>query len=228
MYVPSYVPEQIEIPGNVAEARWSIVVGFVRRVLFLHFLTLLCIILIGYLPIGAAPLEASLPLLAASLIGLSIMRNIGKGKSWEQILSALAAPTLFISLGQIVAHFGQHGWPAWSISVGPAVAVAYVVIAGRDLSFLGMFVFSAGVSSVVLCVWSGEMGRRELFQTLAVNLAYLFFYVYDAAAILTRRRLGEDWGAVLDLYRDTLNFITYPLRVWKHWRKHRIWSIPKL
>ncbi|HCD99673.1 MAG TPA: hypothetical protein DER07_01365, partial [Armatimonadetes bacterium] len=62
---------------------------------------------------------------------------------------------------------------------------------------------------------------------LAANAAYLFFLVYDLAAVLTRRLPKEEWGAVVDLYRDALNFLTYSVRVVRHWRKHRIWSATK-
>lgn len=228
MYVPSYVPEPIEISGNVAEQKWSVVVGFVRRVSVIHFVTLLLIIGLAMLPIASAPLGASLPMLATTLVGLSITRNVGKGKRWEQVLSALLAPTLFLSLAQVISHYSQRGWPTWSLALGPAIAVAYVLIAGRDLSFLGMFVFSAIFSSLATGYAVSGLGGKFVVETLAINLGFLFFYVYDLAALLTRRRLGEEWGAVLDLYRDVLNCITYPIRVWRHWKKHQIWAIPKL
>jgi hypothetical protein len=50
--------------------------------------------------------------------------------------------------------------------------------------------------------------------------------VYDNASLLARRRLGEELGAVVDLYRDVLNVFGWVVRVLAHWRKHRIWNIP--
>jgi FtsH-binding integral membrane protein len=77
---------------------------------------------------------------------------------------------------------------------------------------------------VVLFGWLiGETGRR-ITEACLINVVYLSYLVYDLAALLTRRRLGEEVGAVLDLYRDVLNMFSYPIRVWKHWRTHKIWS----
>jgi hypothetical protein len=55
----------------------------------------------------------------------------------------------------------------------------------------------------------------------AAGLGYVLFFVYDLAALLSRRRLREVPAAVADLYRDLLNFITYSVRIVLHWRRFR-------
>ncbi|MFN8220199.1 MAG: hypothetical protein U0S12_08740 [Fimbriimonadales bacterium] len=227
MHIPSYVPEPIEIPGNVAEERWPVVVGFVRRVMLLHLGTLAVAIGLATAPFRPMPLSGSLPMLLGCLLGLSLMRRFGKGKPWEQTVSALLAPLLLFALGLVGKEIRNLGWPFGAVIAGPAVATLYVLFARRDLSFLGMFLMGLAGSSVAIFVACRQLGVAGVFEALALNAGYLFYYVYDLAALLTRRRLGEEWGAVLDLYRDVLNMFSYPLRVWRHWRKHRIWSLLK-
>ncbi len=226
MYVPSYVPEQIEINGNVAEAKWSVIVGFIRRVTTMHLVTILVVAFLVDLPVAVMGLEASVPFLLAALIGLSLTRGIGKGKRWEQQLSWVLAPVMLVTLASLLRELGNLNWPIAAMVVGPAIACAYAWVAGRDLSFLGMFLFAAGISTAVLVTLCREW-RIQAIEAAVVNGVWVFYYVYDLAALLTRRRLGEEWGSVLDLYRDVLNVTTYPIRVLRHWVKYRLWSIPK-
>lgn len=227
MYVPSYAPEPIEITGSVAEEKWPVIVGFVRRVSLLYLATLALAISLSSAPFTPMPLSASLPLLLATLVGLSIMRKFGKGKSWEPGLSGLLAPLLFFSLGLVGKELRHLNVPVWAMFSGPAVATVYVMIARRDLSFLGMFLFGLAGSSALIFYYCQVAGEGRLLTSLLANGAFLFYFVYDLAALLTRRRLGEELGAVIDLYRDVLNVFSYPFRVWRHWREHRIWAIPK-
>lgn len=228
MHVPSYVPEPIEIQGNVAEESWPVVVVFVRRVALLYLVTLAVAIGLTAAPFTPMPLTASLPLLLGTLLGLSAVRKFARGQSWEQSISAMLAPMLFFALGLVGKELRHVGVPVWAVFSGPAVATAYVIIARRDLSFLGMYLFGVAGSSFMIFLYCHTYGGGRLFESLLVNGIFLFYYVYDLAALLTRRRLGEEWGAVLDLYRDVLNIFSYPIRVWRHWKTHRIWSIPKL
>ena len=69
------------------------------------------------------------------------------------------------------------------------------------------------------------MGKVEGAQALSWNAIYLTFYVYDLASLLARRRIGEEWAAVVDLYRDVLNVFGWIVRVFAHWRKHKIWNV---
>lgn len=226
MYVPPYVPQQIEIPGNVASEPYLVRLGFIRRVVALHFLSVLIILGLAYFPRTFTPAQsAGLALL--SLLGLSLVRGLVKGKRYEQVLSAIVAPFLFLALAQLIAIGPERGWPQWILGVAPAGILVYVLACGRDLSFMGMFVL-CGLFNLAILIAARlflVVDARVFWEMVAIGIGFIFFFVYDLAALLTRRRLGEEVGAVLDLYRDVLNFTTYTVRVVRHWRKHRIWSL---
>ncbi|MEQ1935041.1 MAG: hypothetical protein ABL962_14375 [Fimbriimonadaceae bacterium] len=226
MYVPPFIPQQIEIPGNVAQESYSVRLGFVRRTVGFHFLTIVAILAISYLPLNLG-IRDSIILTLASLVALSLVRGLVKGKHYEQVLSALFAPMLFYGLGQLIAGGSTRGWPQWTVIIGPAAAWIYSMLCGRDLSFVGMWVMSSLAKTLVSCglALAGVFSWQIALEILLIGYAYLAFFVYDLACLLTRRRLGEEGGAVLDLYRDLLNCITYPIRIIQHWRKHRIWSL---
>ena len=145
----------------------------------------------------------------------------------EQRVSAVLLPFLLVSVGCLSSHLAQNGWAVWAIPFAVLSGSAYVALCGRDLSFVGMF-FASVAGSVALSavvVWARGWEGFALYQAAAIAAGFAFYYVYDLAALLSRRRLREEWGAVVDLYRDLLNFIGYVPRVWTHWKKHRIWSI---
>lgn len=226
MYVPPFVPQQIEIPGNVATEPYMARLGFIRRVVVAHFLSVGIVVGLAYLPRVIDTMQAGIMTLA-SLLSLSLIRGLVKGKNYEQIISGVVAPLLFIGLSQLVAIGPERGWPQWVIAIGPAGIMLYTALCGRDLSFMGMFMLTSLFEIIVLvaCAFAGLFAAKIAFEVGVIGIATIFFLVYDLAALLTRRRLGEEVGAVLDLYRDVLNFTTYTVRVIRHWRKHRIWSL---
>ena len=142
MYVPSYVPDPIEIEGNVAEERWAVTVEFIRRVVFLHFISLLLIGVVALSPVTEKDLPYCAVFLTVVLVLLSAIRNLAKGKHFEQVLSLVLAPVLILAMGLLLKALHAMGWPTWAMGTGPPVALAYVIFARRDLSFLGMFFFS--------------------------------------------------------------------------------------
>lgn len=230
MYVPPYVPQPIEISGNVAQESYLVRLGFVRRVALAHFLTVIIAACLSTLPMTPAvePLLAGLSVFVV-LIVLSLVRGVAKGRAADQRMSIAVLPILLVALAIWIRALSDRGWAVWALGVGAAAALAYIFLCGRDLSFVGMFVIPAVVSSIIVvaAAWQLETATWALLAGLALNAIYLFYFVYDLAALLTRRRLGEEWGAVADLYRDVLNLFTYPIRVYHHWRDHRIWIPPK-
>lgn len=226
MVVPPFVPPQIEIPGNVAEERYDVRLGFVKRVAWLYVLSTLAVAGSAMSPLRLN-LFGSTGSLIASLVVLSITRYAAKGKHVEQVLSSVFFPLVLLSLGHLLRQLHELGYPVWTLCTTPAAVGLYVLICGRDLSFAGMFFLGFLFQCLAISVvgyWQ-EMGGALIFESLVVAGAYLFYVVYDLAALQTRRHLGEEVGAVLDLYRDVLNVFTYPVRVVKHWREHRIWSV---
>ena len=69
--------------------------------------------------------------------------------------------------------------------------------------------------------WLGYSGV-QITTSMVLGLAYFSYYIYDLAALLQRRKGQDPWLAVMDLYRDILNFVSYTFRVIHHWRNFRI------
>lgn len=221
MIVPPFMPEPIEIHDNVADQRFKVMVRFIKVTVMLHVLTVLLVVLLGYTV--ALPFEKKAMWLVffGSLVVLSIMRGAVKGRHWEMYCSAALLPITLLSFSQVLPA------PAWSILVGPLCALIFVLLCGQDLSFLGMFMFALLGSLLTIGITSGvgALPSENVIPLCLGTAAYLAYLVYDLAMITRRRRKDEALGAAVDLYRDLLNFLTYPIRVWNHWRKHRIWSV---
>ena len=224
MNVPPFVPPPIEIRGNVAEEAHAVRLRFIRTVVAMYAVSILVVVGASFaaIEIGQYDLVAIL----ASLLLLSAVRAVEKGRPIEPQISLAVSVILFLSLGEFVHRCLISNWPIWALLVGVACLVVYTYSCGRDLSFMGMWGLSVVVSTVLI------FGLGRFLQTplsslgiaLAANAAFITYWVYDLAALQTRRRLGEEVGAVLDLYRDVLNMFSYPIRVWNHWRTHKIWS----
>jgi len=119
------------------------------------------------------------------------------------------------------------GFPIWSAVYGVGFAYIYTFVCGRDFSFVGQFVLSLIVSSVALSLLSLALNHKGIYaaEALGWNAIFLSYFVYDGASLLSRRRVGEEIAAVVDLYRDVINFFGYVPRVVHHWHKHRIWQL---
>jgi FtsH-binding integral membrane protein len=226
MNVPPFIPPQIEIPSNVAEAKYPVRIAFVKRVVGLHSAYWAVILGLALIPLPAASLGLAASVVFGSLLGLSLVRGLAKGWRHEQLLSALCVPPLTFGLVMLVQVTVAFGLPFWVWGLGPISTLMYAMLCGRDLSFVGMFVMTSlgSCGTILFGAQFDWFTKPMLWESLIGLLAFLLFFVYDLAALQTRRRLGEELGAVLDLFRDLLNFLTYPIRVISHWRRHRIWS----
>lgn len=228
MNVPPFIPSQIVIPGNVAEEKYDVRVRFVKRVAVLHSATVGFVLALAMLPVvEVVPFRLGLIGFFAGLLGLSLVRGLAKRWRHEQRLSAIFVPLVIGGLAVMVRSATiDAGWPLWVFGLPSLGHLLYVVLCGRDLSFLGMFVLvSAGLSAFTIGAAWLDPGEQPYTMLWLAMVAYTAYFTYDLAAIQTRRRLREEMGAVLDLYRDLLNFTTYPVRVIRHWRTHRIWSM---
>jgi hypothetical protein len=157
---------------------------------------------------------------------MSLARTLIASRKWEIAVSFFLLVAFLVLLGDVAGGLNDAGWPVEAPAAGIGAAVLYSLLCGRDLSYVGMFVLSAIASTTALCLI--YIGAGATLGTVAIaiglNLAVLLYFVYDIAALLSRRRLGEELGAVADLYRDLLNVFGYSIRVVRHWQTHRIWS----
>ena len=228
MYVPPYVPQPLEIPGNVAQEPYPVRLAFVRRVSAAHFLTVLISGAMALVPMPSVGAASAALVLLGILLLLSMVRGLAKGREADQRLSVFLLPVLLFGVAVWFRALYFEGWAIWALGIGISCALIYTLLCGRDLSFVGMFVLALAASSATIAAicWQTGIGALSAWAAISLNAAFLFYYVYDLAALLTRRRLGEEWGAVVDLYRDVLNGLAYPIRVYHHWRKHNIWTPP--
>lgn len=161
-------------------------------------------------------------LLVSGLVLLTFVRRLLKSGPVESSISiglALANTVLFVSL---LASMNQWGFPSWSVGVSGLAILCYVAACGRDFSFLGFI----AVPSLTLLV-------LELFLVLArmsppaghlawiTVLTILTYTSYDLAMIMKRRTTSEVLTTFADFQRDLINLVTYPIRIYSHWRKYR-------
>ncbi len=224
MYVQPYFPEQIEIPGNIASEAYDTRLSFIRRTVALHLVSAALVASVTlWLP---SPLGPTLTLWTwlSLLVALSATRLVAHRGKADLIVSSMILPAMLLALGWTIRWALDLGWPVWSLGLPLAGVAFYTLACGRDFSFIGLWMLSAVliVGTVSVVAWLTHPGLLSSVNAATFALAYLSYYVYDLAALLTRRRRGEEIGAVVDLYRDVLNFTTYTGRIVQHWRKFRI------
>ena len=228
MIVPNYMPDPIEVPGNVTTERYSVRLAFIRRVIGLYMASLGLIWGFTMAPIPHFGIEPSLVVLIAFLLILEFVRIRWRGKRQEPIVSCVVFIPVILLLALSLRELQIAKFPVWAFFVGPTCAAIYASLCGRDFSFVGCFFLSLIASSVMVAVGSISLRLSGPSATCALltNFAYLLYWVYDLAALMARRRIGEEAAAVVDLYRDVFNIFGYIPRVIYHWKKHRIWVVP--
>lgn len=229
MYVHNYIPEPLEVPGNVTEAPYAERLNYIRRVGELHGMSVAAVAAVALWAMPHVPVAWSGVAFLAMLVGLDVVRIRLRGRHVESTVSAWALPILIVVTAAFVRSLSDVGIPVWALGTGLAAALAYAGLCGRDFSFVGQYALSLIVSSVSIAgiaVWQ-HLPRGTVAAAIAINTGYLSFSTYDMASLLSRRRRGEEFAAVVDLYRDVLNIFGYTVRVARHWRKYRIWTGPK-
>jgi FtsH-binding integral membrane protein len=229
VYVPNYVPEALEVPGNITEAKYMARVYFIRRVMALHLVSLGILALLAIVPFPSTGVKAPLIVLSALLLLLDFVRIGLRGRRIEAIGSGAALPCVLLAVAWLVSEFQRIGVPVWCLLVGPLFCGLYTLFCGRDFSFVGCFALALVGSSTVLAASATQLGfsSHRAALGLGMNAAYLTYFVYDLASLMARRRKGEEIAAVVDLYRDVFNIFGYIVRVIGHWRRHRIWVAPR-
>ena len=225
MYVPNYIPEPLEVPGNITEEQYLVRLVFIRRVAMLHVGSLGLIGLLTQLSFPQMGIWYALTALAACLTGLDLLRIALRGKAAEAKISTLCLPTVLVLVAWGIREISQSGWPVFQPVIGVACVAVYTIVAGRDFSFVGCCLLSLIASSAGVAALAASFDRPHAAFALGTNACYVIYLVYDMASLLARRRRGEELAAVVDLYRDVFNFFGYAVRMVKHWRKHRIWTV---
>lgn len=221
MFVPSYVPQPIVISDNVSLERYMVRLGFIRRVLTIFLGSLMMIGGISKLPIDL-PIESTASASVAILLGMILVRRLARGR-WMEVIVSTGMLLVFLAaaglLARAVSHMGVAMWPPL---VTIAIAWAYAMLCGRDLSFMTLFFLPLLLSSAIwiAAIATGICPGWSIPAALLANTAVLIYVVYDLSMLLSRRRLGEEMGAVADLYRDMFNFTTYYFRVKSHWKRY--------
>jgi FtsH-binding integral membrane protein len=224
--VPNFIPDPLEVPGNVTEQPFLLRVRFIRTV---SVLFAACTLAIGALVSAPLPTIGIFPSLAALvilLISLELWRIAFRGRAIEGKVSAAVLPLVLVCAALVVNEIRQFDLPVWQGLTGPICLAIYSLACGRDYSFIGGLLLSLIASIVVIAgvgVSSGATVPRELFAQ-GSNAVLTIYLSYDMASLLSRRRRGEEVAAVTDIYRDVFNFFGYVVRVIKHWQRHRIWS----
>lgn len=209
--------------GNIGADRYDVRLRFIRTVVAGYLMTILVTAVVPLVLAEPLPLELAGVVVAVSLLFLSLVRKLAPHGRADILAIALCALPLLGGLGTLVHGLTAQGWPVWALGLAIAFAGLYTFLCGRDFSFLGQYVLSLLATlfvTIPLCWWQNVPGSRIAWTCLA-SAVFLFYWVYDLAALLTRRRHGEEFQAVADLYRDVLNILTYAFRVIDHWRKFR-------
>jgi FtsH-binding integral membrane protein len=156
----------------------------------------------------------------ACLAGHSLLRLGFRGGRGEAICSGILSLVTVSATGLLGQSLYQLGWPVLGVPISLLGATLYLLICGRDFSFVGQFVF-AGVFTIAGCFTIEGFQPQFMPRpgaAILMGLAWLTYHVYDLAMILKRRRLNEPLCAATDLYGDLLNFFSYSVRAIHHWR----------
>jgi hypothetical protein len=225
VFVPNYIPEPIQVPGNVADAPHAVRVRFIRQVSLGAALAWTGLAALSRLAWPEASAVVLGVILLALLGVLSLFRTAYRGRRLE---SKVSAPFILPIVALAAWCLAATEWP-FSVVVAPAFGLwslaGYAQLAGRDFSFVGGFGAAAITGTLALAAADATLGTTgRAAPAMAVNLLVLLFMVYDLSCLLGRRRAEEAGAALVDLFRDPLNAIGYLPRVAMHWRKHRLWT----
>jgi hypothetical protein len=229
MIVPNYIPDPMEVPGNVTLEPYRFRVTYIRRVTLLHLTSLAVVALLSTHAWPRVGVWSALGMLAVVFVILDLWRIAARGSRTEAVVSSAFLPTVVAFVSWSASEGARLGWPVWAPLAGVVAATIYTLACGRDYSFMGCLLLSWIASSVGIAALAPKLGLDvpQAAWALVANSVYLVYFQYDLASLLSRRRRGEEWAAVVDLYRDVFNVLGYFVRCVRHWRKHRIWEIAR-
>ena len=223
VHIQPYFPEPIEVSENIASRSYQETLRFTRTVIAGHAASVVAVIA-GYfwLP-GVLDLGASAAAFAVGLLALTLLRRFTNGGWLDNVGSLLLLIPTLGALSLVAQSVAALGAPVFVLAIGYLFLVLYACLCGRDFSFVGQYVLALGATilTVVVLAAMGRIGWLTVLNGSVLAAGFNFYFVYDLAAMMRRRRSGEQPAAVADLYRDQFNFITYAVRIVLHWRKFR-------
>lgn len=219
-------PEPVTVSGNAADQGHFTAVRFIRAVGTVHLLSLTLVA--GALRFWlepavqtwlAATIDAELPyvLTIVLCVGLALSRE---RPAWAQTLILLATIVVVTAWGSLWASLMHDSFPlfvntfAVAFLIQAAALLVYLWASRRDLSLFGAFVLVWPVTCSFLIGAAAltEVSFSEGLTLLVVLTGMLFYWVYDIAMVLRRRRPNEVVEGAVDLYRDVFNFVGLPIR----------------
>jgi hypothetical protein len=226
--VPPVFPEPATVSGNVADTSRTVQVQFLRATWLMIFLCVAYIFswAMLYNPPVIKGTLTYFSAMGASVV-LSLLRLAPGKSSIKLILSGLVFVLAGPIYGSLLLQLEIDGMPIGLMLLSATlVAYLYAQLLGRDYSFLGQFLISFGAGLVCLFFIESANGDWgwHLWGPVAIWLVICFYLSYNLACVMRRRR-PEDWiESAIDMFRDPLNLLTYPVRVIQHWRRYPVWD----
>jgi hypothetical protein len=212
--IPNYVPEPIEVPGNVHDLPYRHRVEFNRQVIFRFAASLT----LAQLASGVVP-KFDPVWMAAIYLGWTIILGLFRILFRSQTIeSRVTGASLGITVGLlslVLATIPFDARPLAFASIGLAI---YAEFSRRDFSYPQAWLW--GALGLVLADWllGGTSGRLAL-----AHVCLWYYVIYDIWCIQYRRRYYESWAGANDVFRDFMNFWGWLARVAAHWKKYGLW-----
>lgn len=221
LQIQPYFPEPLTVNKSVASERYVVRLSFIRAVLAGHVISVVAISSVAMIFEHRLAVGTLVGVFLGGLLMLTLVRWRFRGRSLDGVISLFLLVPVLWSAGCFLRTLGEGGEPVWILASGYVALVTYGALCGRDYSFVGQFVLATTALTVAVSIGMA-VGGLSLPQGISwwlLTEAFLLYVVYDLAALLSRRRLGEETASVADLYRDLLNFTTYAFRIVLHWRR---------
>ncbi|MFN7171287.1 MAG: hypothetical protein ACK4P3_00670 [Fimbriimonadaceae bacterium] len=226
--VPPVFPEPATVAGNVADASRAVQVQFLRTT---WLMILLCLAYVFSWAVFYNPpmIQGTLTyfLAVAASVVLSVLRLTPGKPVVKLVISGLIFIVAGPLYGSLLVQLEIDGMPlGLMLLFATLVAYLYAQLTGRDYSFLGQFLvsLSAGLACFLFMErTTGDLGWH-LWGPVAIWLVICFYLSYNLACVMRRRRPEEWIESALDMFRDPLNLLTYPVRVIQHWHRYPVWD----
>ena len=216
-------PVPYTVPNCVDDQPYIDKIRFIKRTLVGHLATIFIIAFFAiyvHIPLTDPQLLTTLGLILLAMTALRLTVKSGKVEQYGSVILLLTAIPL---LGQLCRDIHTAGYPILIFLIAATLSGIYTILAGRDFSFPGLVVVcSVGLIPILLILRNQGVPTMDTpaFAWI-IGTIYLVYVAYNLSMILKRRTPSEVPTAIADFYRDSLNFLTYPVRVYFHWRNYQ-------